>query len=353
MEQDNINNTNNTNNTNTDNNDDNNEEDFYDAKEHHLQQSYKITKKQNNKPNNNKLNNQPNPKKFTIKDVEYIEYKKQLLGKSIPDRTDNHCEFYLCNDIEQIKYFSKNIKEYALNSNIDKDHIKSIASKIYKTKELYFVNPIALIEYVEQHADTPKDLIEIIDGHHRLKCLQTLFQNYQYDDITFAFWIQVYKCDKPDDSKSSELFRKYNTIKPFPIDINLTDIMILIIDKLNTRFNKNKFEFIKNTNQRANRPSICKKEFSEKLKSRLEEQRKTIPDENLSEVNIDNIISKFSNYNNALLVETLQWFNKKNNVSSGSATSKISENIYKKAKDNGCMLGLMPLEDLIKECVCL
>ena len=50
---------------------------------------------------------------------------------------------------------------------------------------LYFVNPIAVIEYVNQSADTPKDLIEIVDGHHRLKVLQKLFAVYQYDDISF------------------------------------------------------------------------------------------------------------------------------------------------------------------------
>ena len=46
------------------------------------------------------------PKQFTIKDNEYLDYKMQLFGKKEPERTDKYCEFYLCNDIQQIKYFS-------------------------------------------------------------------------------------------------------------------------------------------------------------------------------------------------------------------------------------------------------
>jgi len=158
---------------------DNEDDKFFDAKEH--QQEAQAKQHRNNKKKNNQK--QQEQKQFTTKDNEYLEYKNQLFGKSKPDRTDKYCEFYLCNDIEQIKYFTKNIKEYALNTNITNEHITNIAKKIYKSKELYFVNPIAVIEYVNQSADTPKDLIEIVDGHHRLKVLQKLFAVYQYDDI--------------------------------------------------------------------------------------------------------------------------------------------------------------------------
>ncbi len=289
----------------------------------------------------------PSIPKFTIKDDNYIDYKRTLFGKIKPDFTDKYCQFYLCNDIHQIKYFTKNIKEYALNTNISKEHIASIVKNIYKTKELYFVNPIAVIEYVNESADTPKDLIEIVDGHHRLQCLKKIINDSQYDDISFAFWVQVYKCETQKDAE--ELFRKYNTSKPFPINLNLTDLITLIIDKLNTQFNVNKFEFIKNTNQRTNRPSISKKEFAEKIKDRLEDQIRTIENYDYNDIIIDNIINKFINYNDSLLSETLQWFNQKSKNDSG----KITENIYKKAKDNKCLLGLLPLEELINNCVCL
>jgi len=287
------------------------------------------------------------PKQFTIKDDEYIDYKRKLFGKIEPDRTDKKCDFYMCNDIHQIEYFTKNIKEYALNTNINMDHITSIVKKIRKTKELYFVNPIAIIEYVNICTDTPKDLIEIVDGHHRLKCLKQLFNDYQYDEISFTFWIQVYKCENQKDA--DELFRTYNTCKPFSINLDLTDLIILIIDKLNNAFNRNKFEFIKNTIQRANRPSICKTEFAEKIKDRLEDQLRTTENDDYNDINIDNIINKFVIYNNSLLRETLEWFNQKRKSDSG----KITENIYKKAKDNKCVLGLLPLEELINMCVCL
>ncbi len=321
---------------------DNEDDKFFDAKEY--QQEPQAKQHRNNKHKNNQK--QQEQKQFTTKDNEYLEYKNQLFGKSKPDRTDKYCEFYLCNDIEQIKYFTKNIKEYALNTNITNEHITNIAKKIYKSKELYFVNPIAVIEYVNQSADTPKDLIEIVDGHHRLKVLQKLFAVYQYDDISFTFWVQVHKCQNPEDAV--ELFRKYNTVKPFQIDLDLTDFMILLIDKLNTHFNKKTFEFIKDTKQRANRPSFGKTEFRSILEIRLKEQIHTVNDiSDYSDINIENIINKFINYNTALLTETLQWFNQK------QKTGKITENIYKKAKDNKCVLGLLPLEDVISACVCL
>jgi len=340
---------------------DNEDDKFFDAKEHQQEPQQqqpliksRIIKKKNNQNQNKNYNInladiglQGNvQKQFTIKDNEYLEYKKQLFGKLNPDRTDNYCEFYLCNNIEQIKYFTKNIKEYALNTNISNEHITNIAKKIYKSKELYFVNPIAVIEYVNQNADTPKDLIEIVDGHHRLKVLQKLFAVYQYDDISFTFWVQVHKCKHSEDAV--ELFRKYNTVKPFQIDLDLTDFMILLIDKLNTHFNKKTFEFIKDTKQRANRPSFGKTEFRSILEIRLNEQINTVNDiSDYSDINIENIINKFINYNTALLIETLQWFNQKHK------TGKITENIYKKAKDNKCVLGLLPVEDVINACVCL
>lgn len=191
-------------------------------------------------------------------------------------------------------------------------------------------------------------MIEIVDGHHRLKVLQKLFAVYQYDDISFTFWVQVYKCKHPE--AAVELFYKYNTSKPFPINLDLTNLIELITNKLNNQFSRNKFEFIKNSIQRANRPSICKKEFAEKLEPRLKEQIKTIDNNeciNSNDINIDNIITKFINYNTALLNETLQWFNQK------QKTGKITENIYKKAKDNKCVLGLLPVEDVINACICL
>jgi hypothetical protein len=336
----------------------NNEDKFYDAEEQPPlqelplpplqplppQQHPKIIKKKQVK---NPALQRSEPKQFTIKDVKYLEYKKQLFGKIEPDRTDKYCEFYLCNDIHQIEYFTKNIKEYALNTNISNEHITRMVKKIHKTKVLYFVNPIAVIEYVNAITDTPKDLIEIVDGHHRLKCLRKLITEMQYDDINFTFWVQVHKCANQKDA--DELFRKYNTSKPFPINLDLTDLITLIIDKLNIQFSRNKFEFIKNTNQRTNRPSIGKKEFAEKIKDRLEDQLRTTGHYDYNDISIDNVINKFINYNDSLLGETLQWFNQK--CKSGYGT--ITENIYKKANDNKCVLGLLPLEELINVCVCL
>jgi hypothetical protein len=323
---------------------------------------FKISKKQNNKNNKNKvfndINNELNikvkeVKKFKIKDNEYLEYKEKLFGKIKPDRIDNYCEFYLLSNdnLEQIKYFSNNIKEYALNSKCDDEHIARMIKQIKKSKELYFVNPIACIEYIDYLTETPKDLIEIIDGHHRVNCLRKLCKELQYveTDIVFSFWVQIYKSSIPDDKKSIEIFKKYNNVKPFSIDFNLTDLIIVICNKLNIEFNKNKFEFIKNTNQRTNKPSISKKEFTEKIEQRIKEQIKTIEYNDYSDIKIDNIITKFINYNNALLneIEGLECFKKK------YKTIKITEKIFKKAIDNKCILGLLCIDDVIKECVCL
>jgi hypothetical protein len=289
-------------------------------------------------------------KKFSNEDNEYLEYKAKIFGDIVANKSDNYCEFYLLNNdnLEQIKYFSNNVKEYALNSKCDDEHILNMVSQIKKSKELYFVNPIACVEYINYFADTPKDLLEIIDGHHRIKCLQRLFKDAQYveNDIRFTFWIQIYKCQNENDAL--QLFKKYNTVKPFLIDFELKDIIIIIIDKLNEKFNKNKFEFIKNTNQRTNKPSISKKEFIDKLEQRIKEQIKTIEYTDYSDIQIDNIITKFINYNNSLLSENIELFRKKN-----AKISTITENMFKKAQNSKCVLGLIPLEDLIKECVCL
>jgi hypothetical protein len=296
------------------------------------------------------LHEHQEPKKITIKDAEYLEYKTRLFGKLEPDRTDKYCDFYLCNHTDYIKYFAKNIKEYALNTDISTEHSSNISKNIYKTKKLYFVNPIALVEYTDITATTPKDLIEIVDGHHRLKCLQKMFSEDKYEDIDFTFWIQIYRCTTQKDA--DELFMKYNTCKPFAVNIKLLDLITLIIDKLNSQFETHKFEFIKDTKQRTNRPSVCKKEFTEKTKTRLEIQMQTIDtlDNDYKDINIDKIITKFKTYNDSLSDKSLEWFNKKC-ITSKIAT--ITDKMYKKAKENGCVLGLLPLDELISNCVCL
>lgn len=326
-------------------------DEYHDALEQPLQQqpvmrqppSAKIIKK--NKQDGLAIHHFVEPKKFTIKDNEYLEYKKNILGKLEPDKSDKYCNFYLCNNIQQIKYFTENINQYAFNTELSEEHITNLTKKIYEDKDLYFVNPISLVEYTSASENSYKNLIELIDGHHRVKCLKKLINDYQYEEITFTFWIQVYKCKS--EKESANLFRKYNTCKPFAINLGLIDLITLIIDKLNTQFNCNKFEFIKNT--KSYRPSFSKAEFIEVIKSRLEDQLKTTNKDDYNDIDINTIISKFINYNKALQNESLDWFNQK----CKKDLSKITENIYKKAKSNMCMLGLVPLDNLINQCVSL
>lgn len=284
---------------------------------------------------------------INIDSPEYTLYRKTLLGKDTPDRIDGKCEFYLINSINQIKKFIK-IKSFAVNSELNDEHIKNMVRQIEDANELYFPNSIALIEYKKYNSDTPKNIIELIDGHHRIECLKHILAANSIKKI--LFWVQIYKTSTPNSKKTAFIFKLYNTIKPFKINFELSDFKLLLVVKLNEIFKNNsagKFVFIKDSINNVYKPSIQKKLFCDKLEIRINEQIQVTRKDLMKDM-INNIIVKFQSYNKSLLKESLIWFN---NDKESRYSGKITENQYKNASAHKCMLGLIKIDFLMYQCV--
>jgi hypothetical protein len=128
---------------------------------------------------------------YNCKSPEYIKYKKQLLGTLQPTKEDSKCDFYLITNLEQVKFIIENMKKYDYNYNLNNDHIQNIIRQIKIDNEIYFTNPIALVEYTNYQTHEPNNILEMIDGHHRIESLKKIIT--EMPDIHIEIWIQIYK----------------------------------------------------------------------------------------------------------------------------------------------------------------
>jgi hypothetical protein len=264
------------------------------------------------------------------------------------------------NNISQIKKFCK-VKTYALNFQLNEEHINNMVRQINenKDKNIYFPNSIALIEYSKISSDSPKDIIEIIDGHHRIECIKILLRKKTI--TTMSLWIQIYKASRSASIKTKNIFKLYNTVKPFKINFEIIEFKILLVAKLNDVYktvantaniihNGHNFILIKDSVNNVYRPSIQQKAFCDTLERQRNIQIQVVR-KDLTKDMVDMIVNKFKSYNKTIIKEKdFVWFN---NKTAAWYSSKITENQYKIAKDNKCMLGLIKLEFLISQCVCL
>ena len=143
---------------------------------------------------------------FNYESNEYKEYKVSILGTV--SRKDCKCSFYQFSDsinIDKIKAFSK-IKTYSMNYQLNNNHIEKIIRQIEDANELYFVNPIAVIEYTNHYTDNKQNLIEIIDGHHRIKVLRKILK--KHPNMKINFWVQTYKAPKPNSIEAITIFKQ-------------------------------------------------------------------------------------------------------------------------------------------------
>lgn len=314
----------------------------------------------------NKIVEPINP--ITTKDEKFKKYKNFILESDTMIDRDSFCESYTMTDITKIKRFVENIKSYALNSPLDEEHYKYFCKTIINDKGMYFLDRVSLVQYNDYKDKEERNLIEIINGHHRIEGLKRFFSQVSDADLIIydiCLRIDVYMLDSPESIKTLELFRNFNRVRPQKTDWNDKDITMLIITKLNTVFNNDKFVFIKDSDIRVNKPSIFKKEFSSKLEKHLEQQRRTLSSNDqqnligngIGNANNDNvidankIIQKFKNYNDSLKKESLDWFN--SDAQNSIVDGLIKPNAYKKAVKYGCFIGFIKLEHLISLCVSL
>lgn len=291
-----------------------------------------------------------------IDSEQYKKYKKHILTTLAPARSDSHVEFYILRGYKDVQNFISNIKEYACNFKIHPEHVESITRQFNPTDPIHFLAPISLVEYQNYKSVEPNCLIEIIDGHHRIHALKTLLDTKMLGGIkrsrAVEIWIQVIKADNPDGSETHSLFKKFNNTKPFPINKNIQDVKMLIIVKLSKAFDNGNFALVKDNTTKTFRPHINKGKLSEEIDKQIQKQM-DISRVDLADINVDLIIERFKNYNLTLLEKPSDWFNKKNEDQYYGLPIQPDSNIYLKALENQCMLGLIKLEYLISQCIML
>ena len=278
---------------------------------------------------------------YTTKDSQYKEYKFSLLGVK-PNRTDPLCDFYYLTG-KQVKNFLK-IKRFGLNLKINESHINNMKADLLASTIPSFCNHIGIIEYTDYKSNNIDNLIEIIDGHHRIITLEKIFK--ENPDFNISLWIGLHKSDNPNGEKTRDIFKKYNQLKPFIVDISITEITGNIITELNTKFNTPNYTFIEDS-EYVCRPSIKKCNINKIIQQHLETLQLTHKIE-YNKINIPNIIKKFDINNKLFNTKNLDWFltdpiykNKK----------AITQNMLDRSKKHNCYLALVDLHTLIQNCI--
>ena len=296
------------------------------------------------------------------KSSKFRSYKNAMLGCSRPIDFDSYCESFRLDDNTEIKNFVLNIKEYALNEQLDKKHISYFLQNIIDKKELYLLDRISLVQYNEFTNTNVKNLIEIINGHHRIEALRQFFQNSHlgmgddYQDYKITMRIDIYHLDNPTSDKTMELFRAFNAVRPQKTDWSVKLLTQRLIHRLNEVFNTRTFTLIKDNNSHTQKPSIHMRDFIALLETRFKEQLKTmnsITQENINVMNLEPIIERFKNYNDSLLKKQLEWFNDIRQRPIIDNINIINEKMFDKARTAKCYLGFIKLIHLTNNCVCL
>lgn len=286
---------------------------------------------------------------ININNARYKSYKKRILGTLIPAREDSHSEFYLLKTYDQIKIFISRIKSFSLNYKLVNEHVETITRQILLDKEIYITSPIALVEYNSYQSNEVENLIEILDGHHRIESLKNIFELDRTKRINIKswnmeIWIQIYKTDIPDGEITKTLFKKFNNVKPFPVNKDIFDIKLIVLAKLDDIFPKT----IRDSETRCNRPYIRKHNIAMEIEEQIRKQL-DISNKDLGSINIDDIIERFTTLNRNLITKSLCWFNDK--TKDHYYKSQLSESTYNTAIINGIMIGLVDVKYLISQCI--
>lgn len=283
---------------------------------------------------------------YNVKSPEYLEYKKNIFSSDKPTHSDAELDYYYISGSKNVKKFI-NLKKYGKNLEIVEEHVKQIAHNLEIDENPKIYSPITIIEYHNYNTDSIKNIAEIIDGHHRILALESIYKKKPNFKIDIR--INIIKSDFPDSPKTNTIFRKFNIIKPFIVDFDILDTTELIVKALNLKFSNNKFEFIKDTDENIRRPTIKLKEIHGYIQQRLNELKIT-KKINYNDISFENIITEFERYNNIFSTQNIERFNN-DKIFKDASKTKISELMFNKAVKYNCFIGIVNLKALIEKCI--
>jgi hypothetical protein len=92
-------------------------------------------------------------------------------------------------------------------------------------------------------------------------------------DFNISLWVGLHKSDNPDSEQTRTIFKKYNQLKPFIVDVSISEISGKIIAELNKKFSSADYIFIKDS-EYVCRPSVKKCTINKMIQRRLETLKK-------------------------------------------------------------------------------
>jgi len=166
---------------------------------------------------------------------------------------DDYCEFYKTD----AQTFVKNVKIWAGQRDLNKEHIIYLAKQIRKEK--YIMGTFTLVR-------SDDGTVVLVNGHHRVRALKKIFKLQPSFNCNIR--IELYKTDRLESQKTFNLFRNSNTILNVKVEDMPNKYALSLLDKLTTRFDGIFRD--KAIDEVCNRPYIHKRLLFSKLKQAFE-----------------------------------------------------------------------------------
>ena len=183
-----------------------------------------------------------------------ISQKDAYLGNYIYQLSNY--DIYVLTGIK-LKEFVRDITEFSINNTCDLHHTKQIEEGIRQITTLD--NCFNVVVYAD-------GTIQILDGQHRRNALRSL---PDAELLRKEIVIHLYKSDRPDSAQTTQLFNRFNLVKPFKVVIETTNAIQQIITGLRSCVGFSDKAIRPTDRDTAHAPAMSIKQFSNCLEPLL------------------------------------------------------------------------------------
>ena len=184
-----------------------------------------------------------------------ISQKDAYLGEKPIWQLSNY-DIYVLKGIK-LKEFVRDITEFSINNSCDQHHTKQIEEGIRQIITLD--NCFNVVIYAD-------GTIQILDGQHRRNALRSLPDR---ELLRKEIVIHLYKSDRPDSAQTTQLFNRFNLVKPFKVIIETTNAIQQIITGLRCCVGFSDKAIRPTDRETAHAPAMSIKQFSNYLEPLL------------------------------------------------------------------------------------
>ena len=184
-----------------------------------------------------------------------ISQKDAYLGSEPIHELSNY-DIYVLKGIK-LKEFVRDISEFSINNTCDLHHTKQIEEGIRQITTLD--NCFNVVVYAD-------GTIQILDGQHRRNALRSL---PDAELLRKEIVIHLYKSDRPDSAQTTQLFNRFNLVKPFKVIIETTNAIQQIITGLRSCVGFSDKAIRPTDRDTAHAPAMSVKQFSNCLEPLL------------------------------------------------------------------------------------